>query len=389
MKGFVKHLDKYTDTQMVLQDYYILLNDINMNYYQHKLGPTIYTPTTPPMTPRNPFASCQKVYPSPEIKKIHKSIDVSIDSLKDLIKLIDENPYDTTYEYNIDLEGLHKIRGELCQIDNMIGLHSLKQSILDQLLYFLQNLHKGSDGDFKHTVLMGPPGTGKTEIAKIIGNMYSKIGVLSNSVFKKVTRTDLVAGYLGQTAIKTQKVIESCLGGVLFIDEAYALGEPNKSDMYSKECLDTICEALSDHKDNLMVIIAGYEDALKECFFNMNSGLESRFIWRFTMDPYSTKELTEILEKKIKESGWTYLSIKPEENTIPHNWFETKKQHFQNYGRDIEALFTYSKIAHSRRIYGKSFQERKSLTIEDLDKGYSEFVKHKQIKKSVFYDMYL
>jgi Holliday junction resolvasome RuvABC ATP-dependent DNA helicase subunit len=88
----------------------------------------------------------------------------------------------------------------------------------------MQELHiTNKESDFKHTVLYGPPGTGKTEIAKIIGTMYSKIGILKNNVFKKVTRNDMVAGYLGQTAIKTKKVIDECLGGVLFIDEAYSL----------------------------------------------------------------------------------------------------------------------------------------------------------------------
>ena len=109
---------------------------------------------------------------------------------------------------------------------------------------------------------------------------------MEKGTFKKVTRSDLVAGYLGQTAIKTTDVIKECLGGVLFIDEAYALGNPEKRDIFSKECIDTICEALSNYKDNLMVIIAGYETDLNECFFNYNQGLNSRFTWRFKTDDY-------------------------------------------------------------------------------------------------------
>ncbi|NBR98478.1 MAG: AAA family ATPase, partial [Betaproteobacteria bacterium] len=113
-------------------------------------------------------------------------------------------------------------------------------------------------------------GTGKTEIAKIIGQIFSKLGILKKGTFRKVTRSDLIAGYLGQTAIKTNDVINDCLGGVLFIDEAYSLGNSEKKDSFSKECIDTLCEALSNHKDNFMVIIAGYENELKECFFNYN-----------------------------------------------------------------------------------------------------------------------
>ena len=117
-----------------------------------------------------------------------------------------------------------------------------------------------------HTVIYGPPGTGKTEIAKIIGAIFAKLGVLNKKQFKKVTRADLIAGYLGQTALKTRDVIKEALGGVLFIDEAYALGNPEKKDSFAKECIDTL-RTISEHKDQLMVIIAGYEEELKKAFF--------------------------------------------------------------------------------------------------------------------------
>ncbi len=264
----------------------------------------------------------------------------------------------------------------------MIGLSNLKKSIVDQLLYFIQKLHIGNTSDFKHTILSGPPGTGKTEIAKLLGLLYSKIGVLKNNTFQKVTRSDLVAGYLGQTAMKTQKVIEKSIGGVLFIDEAYSLADYSQNDSFSKECIDTICEALSDHKDDLMVIIAGYEEELNETFFKMNRGLESRFIWRFNMDLYTSSELEKILLKNIYESGWSM------EDIILDGWFDKKLNTFKNYGRDIDALFTYTKISHGRRIYGKNMDLRKQLLLDDLDKGYEIFMKNKKIKKSVIQDMY-
>ena len=94
------------------------------------------------------------------------------------------------------------------------------------------------------------------------------------------------------------------MGGVLFIDEAYALGNSEKRDSFAKECIDTLCEALSDHKDNLMVIIAGYEDELKNCFFNYNQGLDSRFTWRFKTTDYSPSELRDIFNKKVSDANW-------------------------------------------------------------------------------------
>jgi replication-associated recombination protein RarA len=259
----------------------------------------------------------------------------------------------------------------------MVGLTQLKQAVLDQLLYFIQRLHEGPNGDYKHTVLSGPPGTGKTEVAKLLGTMYSKIGALKHTGFKKVTRADLVAGYLGQTAIKTQKVIESSLGGVLFLDEAYSLSDPGgQTDMFSKECVDTLCEALSAHKDNLMVIIAGYEEALRTSFFSINPGLSSRFLWRFTIDPYSPKELRQIFIKKVADSQWT---LENPETDFSVKWFEKHKKSFIQFGRDMESLFSYTKIAHGRRIYGKSNEYKKRLNKEDLDKGYESFLTHKDL----------
>jgi SpoVK/Ycf46/Vps4 family AAA+-type ATPase len=197
----------------------------------------------------------------------------------------------------------------------------------------MQELHLAphSGGEYKHTVFMGPPGTGKTELARLMGKIYGKMGVLTTATtgqgidvkpvpfttgqetdftsvpfttgqetdvkpFKKVVRSDLVAGYVGQTALKTLAILKECLGGVLFIDEAYSLA---LNDVFSQECIDTLCEFLSDHKNNLMVIVAGYEDQMKNIFFKANPGLESRFLWRFTTPGYSAMEMKKIFEKKI------------------------------------------------------------------------------------------
>jgi SpoVK/Ycf46/Vps4 family AAA+-type ATPase len=327
------------------------------------------------------------------------NIQFEINNISDLLKMIEEYPDDKEVEYNINMHSLHKIKEPLEDLNSMIGLQNLKENIVDQILFYIQNLHRtfNSDtnkkhlvtNDFMHTVIYGPPGTGKTEIAKIIGSIFSKLGILNKGTFKKVTRSDLVAGYLGQTALKTKDVIKESLGGVLFIDEAYSLGNQEKRDSFSKECIDTLCEALSDHKDNLMVIIAGYETDLNECFFKYNQGLESRFTWRLKINDYNAVELHNIFMKKISDSGW---SIDNTSQNVNVKWFDKNKALFKYYGRDIETLFAKTKIAHSRRVFCLDENVKRKLTITDIDKGLEIYLKNGQkkdedehIKKSLSY----
>jgi SpoVK/Ycf46/Vps4 family AAA+-type ATPase len=227
-----------------------------------------------------------------------------------------------------------------------------------------------------HTVIYGAPGTGKTEAAKIMGKIYSKLGVLKKETFKKVTRSDLIAGYLGQTALKTQEVIKEALGGVLFIDEAYALGSSEKRDSFAKECIDTLCEALSDNKENLMVIVAGYEKELKDCFFAFNQGLDSRFTWRFKTDDYSAEDLHNIFIKKVRDIEWKI----DEKSNISVEWFKKNKDYFKFYGRDIETFLSKCKIAHSKRVFCLPEIEKKNLVLKDLEKGFEIYLKNDDVK---------
>jgi len=369
----------------------------------------------------------------PHTNVIKKKVEINkeLNTIQDILTLIGENPSDDSIEYNIDMKSLHNIKIPLQDLNNMIGMAELKQNVVDQLLYFIQELHltvepevtllekvaessdpmplpeicgshckhshtsnnnstntntnnnstnnnninnKTKSVDFMHTVIYGPPGTGKTEIAKIIGAIYSKMGILKKGVFKKVTRSELIAGYLGQTAIKTKETIQDCLGGVLFIDEAYALGNPEKKDSFAKECIDTLCEALSDHKHELMVIIAGYEHELNDCFFSYNQGLDSRFTWRFKTDNYQAEDLYNIFIKKIKDIGWSVQNIRVE-------WFKKNMGSFPFFGRDMETLLAKTKIAHSKRVFGKPIEEKKIIIPVDLEKGFEMYLNNENAKK--------
>ncbi len=310
------------------------------------------------------------------------NIEAEINSIDDIIQLTEKYKLDPEINYNINMKALHNIKEPLQELNNMIGMTNLKNNIVDQILYFVQELHKnkndsGVTGDFMHTVIYGPPGTGKTEIAKMMGKIYSKIGILNKGTFKKVTRSDLIAGYLGQTAMKTRDVIKEALGGVLFIDEAYALGNTDKKDIFSKECIDTLCEGLSDNKENLMVIIAGYETELNDCFFNYNQGLDSRFTWRFKTDNYSAEDLYKIFVKKVKDIGWELH----EESKITSEFFKKNYDYLKFFGRDIETILAKTKIAHSKRVFCKADSEKKKITLKDLEKGFELYLKNDDIKK--------
>lgn len=347
------------------------LSGENILYYPH---PRACGRMVKMQEPRKPY-----VPPAKRIPKTKVHIEVEIQNLDGLIKLIEDYPPDETKEYNINMEALHKIHTSLIDLNTMIGMKDLKENVVDQILYYIQDINKS--GDFMHTVIYGPPGTGKTEIAKIIGQIFSKLGVLKKGVFKKVTRSDLVAGYLGQTAMKTRDVINECLGGVLFIDEAYALGNNEKKDSFSKECIDTLCEALSNHKEDLMVIIAGYETELKECFFNYNQGLDSRFTWRFKTDEYKGEELYNIFLKKVKEIKWEIAEDEDSRKKITKAWFEKNLEYFKFFGRDIETLLAKTKIVHARRVFCKPQNEKMKLTLTDLDKGFELYLKNDEVKK--------
>ena len=341
------------------------------------------------------------------------NIIADINNIGDLIKLCNDYKLAENVEYNIDMKALHKIYDDLVDLNSMIGMKTLKENVVDQLLFYLQNLHvktltKNSNsktanidsGDFLHTVIYGSPGTGKTEVAKIIGRIYGNLGVIKNKPsslssdkkrssglsssssssrckFKKVTRSDMIAGYLGQTALKTKDVIKDSLGGVLFIDEAYSLGNNEKRDSFAKECIDTLCEALSDNKDSLMVIIAGYEKDLNECFFSYNDGLDSRFIWRFKVDDYVAEDLRDIFVKKVGDYGWKV------DEELKVEWFEKNMKYFKFFGRDMETLFTKTKIAHSRRVFCKPDDMKKKITMKDLENGFDMFIKNEEVKNRI------
>jgi SpoVK/Ycf46/Vps4 family AAA+-type ATPase len=359
------------------------------------------------------------ILPKNESDEIEEIIFTNeIKNVKDLIILSKKYPVIDNKKYSIDLQKLNNIVPFLEELDNMIGMEDIKVSLTDQLMYFLQGF------EYKHalhTIIEGPPGVGKTCLGKILGNIYLNLGCIKNEPiiddtpkndepmsmrylfanlvkegnimndkskesskklkFKIVKRSDLVGQYVGHTAIKTQKIINESFGGVLFIDEAYSLGG---DDVFSRECINTINQNLSEHCDKFVCIIAGYADALENNFFAFNSGLQRRFPFRYKIEKYNGIELSTILKKKIIDEKY---SIDTEYEKQLDKYIENNKEYFPNFGGDIETYFFHIKMMHAKRVFGKSIKLRNILIKDDFEKGL-EKIKNNMKKEEVKLHMY-
>ena len=260
----------------------------------------------------------------------------------------------------------------LDELNSLVGLDSVKDKVKDLIAYQKvqkmrrdNNLH--SVKNTLHLAFLGNLGTGKTTVARIVGRIYKQLGLLSKGHFVEVSMTVLIAGYLGQTALKVKKVIEKAKGGTLFIDEAYSLTENDHSDSYGRECLTELTKALEDYRDDLAVIVAGYTEPMQK-FFESNPGLRSRFSTFIEFEDYSVRELEEILvdmcaknDYELSESAKKLLHIYLE------NKVNSKEENFAN-GRMIRNLYEELVMNHARRVFNMETPNIVDLkTILDVD----------------------
>lgn len=242
----------------------------------------------------------------------------------------------------------------LAELDSLIGLEKVKSTVNDLIAYQTVQKMRSKKGyhaakNTLHMAFTGNPGTGKTTVARIVGRVYKQIGLLSKGHFIEVSRTDLIAGYQGQTALKVKKVIESALGGVLFIDEAYSITENDHSDSYGRECLTELTKALEDHRDDLVVIVAGYTDPMNN-FFESNPGLKSRFNTFIEFNDYSSNELISILNRIAEENDYKLSAELICKLTVYFDEvIQNKNENFAN-ARLARNIYDDLVLAHARRI---------------------------------------
>ena len=245
-------------------------------------------------------------------------------------------PDSETPEEKPDLEEL------MAKLDALVGLDTVKKEVKSLMNLIKVRKLREENGlpnspMSLHMVFLGNPGTGKTTVARLIAGLYAAIGALSKGQLVEVDRSGLVAGYVGQTALKTQEVIQSALGGVLFIDEAYSLASGGEND-FGREAIETLLKAMEDHRDDLVVIVAGYDEPMAD-FINSNPGLQSRFNKYMTFPDYNGEQLMTMFQNNCVKNGYI-LTPEAEEygKAYFRDMYENRDDNFGN-GRDVRNRF--------------------------------------------------
>ncbi len=271
-------------------------------------------------------------------------------------KGIDETALTAAIDKLQSLVGLGVVKTEVTSLCNFMKIRLLREA---------RNF-KVADTS-QHLVFVGNPGTGKTTVARLIGEIYHALGFLSKGQFVEVDRSELVAGYVGQTAIKTQKVIASAIGGVLFIDEAYALA-PKYPEDYGAEAIDTLVKAMEDNREDFVVIVAGYEDQMNS-FINSNPGLRSRFNKYIHFPDYNGNELLDIFLSMLETNNYAInIDALRKMTDYFYRLYRNRDNNFGN-AREVRNVFETiitnqaNRLAKSDVLSDKEIME---ITISDL-----------------------
>ena len=262
----------------------------------------------------------------------------------------------------------------LAELDALCGLERVKKDVkslinLVKVQKLRQELGLPVSPMSLHLVFLGNPGTGKTTVARLLARIYHAIGILSKGQLVEVDRSGLVAGFVGQTAIKTQEAVQKALGGVLFIDEAYALVNQENGNDFGREAIEVLLKNMEDHRDDLIVIAAGYS-GLMEKFIHSNPGLESRFNKYFYFEDYTGPQLMEIFQSMCQKNGYV---LSPEAAQWAEQDFlslyEGRDENFGN-ARDVRNLFEKAVSRQSDRVAQLESPTREQLMelrVEDLN----------------------
>ena len=306
----------------------------------------------------------------------------SINTIYDILNL----PSDCSNKY---VQRLVKTIPVIRDVQTLIGIEQMESDLLEIILYFAST-DKLSTHQRLHTIIYGEPGSGKSTFAQILAKLYCALGVLPTSKVHSVQATDLIAGYVGQTAGLTQKAIDKAMGGVLFIDEAYSIGtggsKGSTGSAYSEQCLDTLNRNLTEKGDKFVCILAGYKTDIQNNLLSKNRGLERRFNFRFEMPKLSGKDLLQILGTKLSSANCTIDTSSQE----MIDFFEKNPLKYQ--GGDLENIITTLELISARRVVaeGKVFDDsERTIILQDVQKAYERCIGYRIDKNITYRGMFI